>query len=319
MHMVDAKSCLPPFHGCCTELPVEVLAVGEIGLSVGSRSAFPRPEWRRSWVLGCLERGRLDLALPQGLVELQAGWGLVIPPGERLERIDQVPASSCLRWLVVDEALWCAQLPVATEWLRTIRRTGLRSFPIGDGWKMAHSQLRAALDRNDHTAPDEIRAHLVLLTCILLRGVTAWAHPRRISHARCGDAVVDEALSHLRARLHDLPSVDALAARFDLSTSQLYRRFRVELGIGPKPLMQQLRLDRARELLIQGTAVNQIAAQVSLGTTEELRRMFRRGLGCEPERWLVQYAPHWGPSRAWRSGLQPSDRSNLEPIAAAKE
>ncbi|MCO1654557.1 GlxA family transcriptional regulator [Pseudonocardia humida] len=91
------------------------------------------------------------------------------------------------------------------------------------------------------------------------------------------------ALERVRARLDRPFSVADLAREAGLSSRQLARRMRAEVGTGPLSWLLQQRLALARELLEDTDAsVEQIAARCGLGTATTLRRHFRRSVGTSP-------------------------------------
>ncbi|MDN8643059.1 helix-turn-helix domain-containing protein [Stenotrophomonas indicatrix] len=78
-------------------------------------------------------------------------------------------------------------------------------------------------------------------------------------------------------------TVDALAARANMSTRTLNRQVNKVLGYGPQQLIQSVRLNRARVMLESGRlSVEEVAAQVGLGDSTTLRRLLRRRLGLTP-------------------------------------
>lgn len=93
-----------------------------------------------------------------------------------------------------------------------------------------------------------------------------------------------------RARLDEPLTVRDLAAHAGLSTRQLARRMRAELGTGPLDWLHRQRIGRAQELLERTDAsVEQVAASSGLGTAATLRRHFRRSTGVSPSAYRTAF------------------------------
>ncbi|MER7708079.1 helix-turn-helix domain-containing protein [Kitasatospora sp. NPDC097605] len=78
---------------------------------------------------------------------------------------------------------------------------------------------------------------------------------------------------------HSLPAMAATAA---VSTRHLTRLFRTELDTTPARWVELVRLDRARQLLLDGHSVSAAARHSGLGSDETMRRAFARHLGTTP-------------------------------------
>ncbi|WP_156689269.1 GlxA family transcriptional regulator [Mycobacterium sp. Marseille-P9652] len=84
-------------------------------------------------------------------------------------------------------------------------------------------------------------------------------------------------------------SVRTLAARAALSTRQLTRLFRSELGTTPADYVQMVRIDAARAALDAGRTVSDTAQLVGFGSTETLRRAFVDHLGVSPKAYRDRF------------------------------
>ncbi|MCV7321450.1 GlxA family transcriptional regulator [Mycolicibacterium confluentis] len=92
--------------------------------------------------------------------------------------------------------------------------------------------------------------------------------------------VVTEAIAADPGENH---SVRSLAARASLSTRQLTRLFRAELGMTPADYVEMVRIDVARAALDAGRTVTDTAHLAGFGSTETLRRAFVEHLGVPPK------------------------------------
>jgi transcriptional regulator GlxA family with amidase domain len=84
-------------------------------------------------------------------------------------------------------------------------------------------------------------------------------------------------------------SVRTLAARARLSTRQLARLFRSELGMTPAGYVEMVRIDAARAALDAGRTVTDTAHLAGFGSTETLRRAFVDHLGVSPKAYRDRF------------------------------
>jgi transcriptional regulator GlxA family with amidase domain len=84
-------------------------------------------------------------------------------------------------------------------------------------------------------------------------------------------------------------SVRSLATRASLSTRQLTRLFRSELGTTPAEYVETVRIDVARAALDAGRTVTDAARLAGFGSTETLRRAFVERLGVPPRAYRDRF------------------------------
>lgn len=100
---------------------------------------------------------------------------------------------------------------------------------------------------------------------------------------RASDPRVARALDYLRANLDQPLPLAAIARHAGLSTRNLSRKFRVELGHSPKELVTRLRVERAAELLESGQrSVTEVALAVGYGSLSRFITVFRQHTGQLP-------------------------------------
>ena len=97
---------------------------------------------------------------------------------------------------------------------------------------------------------------------------------------------VTEAISAAPAADH---SVNRLAAQASLSTRQLTRLFRSELGTTPARYVERVRIDAARAALDAGHSVADTARVAGFGSPETLRRVFAEHLGLSPKAYRERF------------------------------
>lgn len=91
---------------------------------------------------------------------------------------------------------------------------------------------------------------------------------------------------HLTADL----SVDALARRVGLSPRQFARLFRTETGRTPAAHVEDLRIERAKQLLATtDLVIATVARRCGFGTVETLHRAFRRVTGVTPDQYRRRF------------------------------
>src|SRR5690606_9300375 len=87
----------------------------------------------------------------------------------------------------------------------------------------------------------------------------------------------------LAARLAQPYDLPRLARAFNASTRTLLRRYRADTGSTPLRWLQQARVDRARQLLEDGSlSVGQVVSAVGYEDTATFSRLFRRQVGQSP-------------------------------------
>ena len=101
-----------------------------------------------------------------------------------------------------------------------------------------------------------------------------------------GELVRQLGIARLHRRHHVLVFVDILARQAGVSPRTFSRRFVEETGYTPMQWVMRARIDLARELLERSQrSVEQIAADIGLGTGANLRLHFQRILGTTPSEY----------------------------------
>ncbi|VVS91382.1 dj-1/pfpi [Desulfoluna spongiiphila] len=85
-------------------------------------------------------------------------------------------------------------------------------------------------------------------------------------------------------------TVERLAEQAKMSPRTFARIFTSETGMSPGRFIEQLRIDRARELLETGIdGLENVARESGFGREERLRRAFQRRLGISPAQYRVHF------------------------------
>jgi AraC-like DNA-binding protein len=123
-------------------------------------------------------------------------------------------------------------------------------------------------------------------------------HARAGRRARPREArpVVRTAVSLLRERVTDPPTLDELALATGVGPYALMRAFRAETGLPPHAYLNQLRVRQARQLLDRGVPPARAAAEAGFADQAHLTRHFKRVVGVPPGAY----------QRALRGGAHPA-------------
>lgn len=85
-------------------------------------------------------------------------------------------------------------------------------------------------------------------------------------------------------------TVATMAAMVGVSPRHLHRMFRAELGTAPARWLEQVRVDVARTLILDGHTLTRVAQLCGLGSDETLRRAFARHLGTTPSNYRERFS-----------------------------
>lgn len=85
-------------------------------------------------------------------------------------------------------------------------------------------------------------------------------------------------------------TVATMAATAGVSPRHLHRMFRAEVGTSPSHWLEQVRVDAARALILEGHTLSRVAQLCGLGSDETLRRAFIRHLGTTPSNYRERFS-----------------------------
>lgn len=88
--------------------------------------------------------------------------------------------------------------------------------------------------------------------------------------------------NYLEAHYAENSSLAELAAIANLSPFYLLRTFRKQVGLPPHGYLNQVRLHRAKRLLVQGKPISDVAQETGFADQSHLTRQFKRMTGVTP-------------------------------------
>lgn len=161
---------------------------------------------------------------------------------------------------------------------------------LSSGGVTAGIDLALSVIERDHGARAAMQSARELVVFLRRTGSQAqFSEPLRLQSSAAGSLsdVCLWAANHLEADL----SVDALAARANLSSRQFARRFRQAFGTSPAHHIATVRLDAARAALSQnGATVEQVAHASGYRSVDGFRRAFERYFRINPGEYQKRFA-----------------------------
>jgi len=129
----------------------------------------------------------------------------------------------------------------------------------------------------------ELLAQEQLLASCLIRLIVRHARAR-VSAPEVGQLAraVRRAREILAARLHEPPSLHELATAVGINPYRLVRTFRRLEGLPPHAFVVQLRVERAKRMLREGSPASDVAARLGFADQAHLTRQFRERVGVTP-------------------------------------
>ena len=103
--------------------------------------------------------------------------------------------------------------------------------------------------------------------------------------------LAERARAILDARLFEPVTMAALAAELGTGPTQVAREFREAFGIPPHRYVLGRRLDAARDRILAGQPLADVAAEVGFTDQAHLTRRFRRFLGTTPGQFAGRARP----------------------------
>ena len=110
-----------------------------------------------------------------------------------------------------------------------------------------------------------------------------------LPHARPNQAAVSRAREFMEANLEGAPTLADLEQAAQYDRWGLSRDFRALLGSSPYRYLIFRRLDRARELMVQGIGLAEVAQAAGFADQSHFTRQFKKTYGMTPRTWVATH------------------------------
>jgi AraC-like DNA-binding protein len=94
---------------------------------------------------------------------------------------------------------------------------------------------------------------------------------------------VSDALHYIEEHLSDTLDIDTLCKITCMSRSKFYQQFKLAFGTSPALWQQQLRLKKARTLLLEGQAISKVCYDLGFNNASHFSRLFKQTFGIAPK------------------------------------
>ncbi|MFP4055103.1 MAG: helix-turn-helix transcriptional regulator [Phycisphaerae bacterium] len=234
------------------------------------------------WEVALVETGSLDLLVGRRAVSVKAGQMLAVPPRTTLQSGEGRNAG-LFYWVGIDpppepplpEEPWLRQAVVPLE--KTLAAAGGDPLAAGPAvLAAAHRMVELCVEG---TAPTLVRAGAALE--LVGRVAEALTSPRPLAEGR-SDRLAP-ALMLIHSAAGEQPTVEQLAEACDMGRASFAELFRRVVGQTPAQYANQVRIERAREMLATGDrTVTEIATRLGFSSSQYFASVFRKFTGTSP-------------------------------------
>ncbi|MEH0874809.1 AraC family transcriptional regulator [Pectobacterium cacticida] len=148
-----------------------------------------------------------------------------------------------------------------------------QTFRFSRGWnaspQLASELKQLVISDLDDSARQE---RIILLLAALMENQHHVSPHRQVQEVERITRIKDDLLNDLSA----IPTLNQLAQRENISVAHLVRSFNQAVGLPPLAWLMQRRMCKARELLRQGEAISQVAADVGFADQAHFTKAFNR-------------------------------------------
>ena len=114
------------------------------------------------------------------------------------------------------------------------------------------------------------------------------SRPIQVCNSKLSQQELSQVVDYINNNLDKKITLAQLAAVVQLSEFHFGRLFRQTTGIAPHKYHLQCRVERAKQLLLQGMAIAQVAQTVGFSSQGHLNYHFKRQVGATPKQFLKQ-------------------------------
>lgn len=260
-------------------IPTVTLTAGEFREGISYRNW--RPRGTPDWLLILTVAGAGQVECGSGTILTGRGTVTLYQPGAA-QRYFTDPQTK--RW----HLLWSHFHP-RTHWGVWLNwpevSHGLRSMTLSD--PVIFSEVRKALLDTIRFGRQAPQSQASDLAANALERALLWIHATNKS--RAPDERVQKAVDVLAAHLHEPFSLARLARTCGLSVSRLAHLFSDQIGMPPQQYLEELRLQRAAQLLRStGLRIGEIATESGYAGAFYFSARFRRKFGLSPSQYRRQ-------------------------------
>jgi AraC-like DNA-binding protein len=230
------------------------------------------------YAVGVVESGALGFSYRGETLVAGPGSVNLVVPGEPHTGFSAAEEGWTYRMFYLDAALMehVASQIADRKQTRPFSRQGV----IHDG------RLAKTLGELHRAMEDEPR-DLLEKESRLLMTLAQWIHrhaedPPVVRSIRAEHRAVRLARDYIESSFQDAVSLEQISSISNLSAFHLIRVFQREVGLSPHAYLTQVRVERARALILQGWTLASAAAETGFTDQSHLTRHFKRILGITP-------------------------------------
>lgn len=251
------------------------------------------------------DAGELDTLLVAGGEVLVDGElnGRLLHSVERLASEAQRVASVCTGAFVLAELGYLNDRRATTHWRHadalSMRYPRVTVEPdvihIRDGRFLTSAGISAGIDLalamvEDDIGVDTARNVARELVMFMQRPGGQSQYSTALSQPRVRNELLRDLMESVVADPSAGHTVASMASSINVSVRHLNRMFHAEAGQSPARWLEQVRVDAAQPLILEGHRLTSVAQLCGLGTDETLRRAFARQLGTTPTAFRNRFA-----------------------------
>lgn len=233
--------------------------------------------------LGVVERGQLNYWTDTGEHVILPGEVVVINPG-------QVHWGGALTDFGYTYRIFYPNCETLEKVMQSIKEdaNGIPYFPMSRIRDRTLTQRVLSLliaFEEDASLKLQLESHLITT---LVHLITLYADPApTIGNLSPEKRAVRQVRDYLEAYYTANVSLQTLASLVGLKPLRLLRVFRREMGLPPHAYLLQVRINRAKEFLIQGKTIVEVAGDTGFSDQSHLTRHFKRFVGVTPGQYVL--------------------------------
>ncbi len=134
--------------------------------------------------------------------------------------------------------------------------------------------------------PTNEREEAAVLNAALYRILAL--HFAELRSAISSDTISQKVMRFIRENYYENISIQTIAAQFNYSRNYIYARFKEDYGLSPQEFLLNLRIEKAKQLLLKERTLSIKDVALSVGYTDSLyfSRLFHRKVGISPKDFI---------------------------------